>query len=496
MAPAWADFATFRLELGVNVDWSGAGATWGVSKWGEGRWAGLYEPDEWRNVTRLVQSFDYDTGRQGLLDPGDVGTATVTLFDPAGDLGLAAGRSVGALLRAWAETSSGERLLFFGKVVESTYVADLAAPAITARAVDPLGIALDGDVLYALPPDTASTRLGRLLDDMLWPQYWRDIQDDGLPIVGVLQPGRRLDEARRGVESAGGTMWAEGTTIRYRDRHVALTPDVPVAFYLTTDQPSAGASPSQLGYAESITDVNNGILLESDSGRFRAEAVNASSVAHYGPRYYRRADLLTATQGDLDQLAARLLRLHAWPGERLDPLQVIVHDDRSAAAVLVTLGDLVDVHYTGSAPAHHRQIVGGVAHHVTPDEWAVVLRTFDADPSQYEPEPTSLHWAQPPTDWPPGAGFAPSMRVWVLDQRGYLVADPVFRVLISVAEGGGFLVGDYDVNTVGGVALFPTVALIGAPVGPGHVIRAIALSPALPDLALIAESPPFTVLGL
>ena len=406
--PAWHRFATFACELGTNAAWAGSGSTWGQSRWGHRPMGRLLRARLVADVTRLVMSFDYDTGRQGFLDPGDVGTATATLYDPDGELGLAEGRSLGALVRAWARTAAGERLVFWGKVIESGYVGDLAAPALTVRAVDPLGVALAGPVLYVIPFETVAARLHRLLDDTLWPRYLRDIEDDPTPLVGVNQPGARLDEARRAVESAGGTMWADGSVIRYRGRDVALAPNVPPALVISTDQPGPGASPSSVGTAESFVDVLNGIYLEADGGRFRMALVDATSAAHYGPRAYRRTDLLNATEGSLNTIAERLA-LHAWPRERLDPLSVVVHEERSAAAVLVTLGDVVDVTYTGSAPARYRQVTGGVAHHVTPDEWAVTLRLFDALPGPGAFDPIAAvpwlaaYWADGPRPASPSA---------------------------------------------------------------------------------------------
>ena len=380
--PAWADFAELVVELGSNVVWSGAsGALWGRAVWGRDRWTGLLEPDRWRDVTRYVLAFDYDTGRQGLLDPGDVGTATLTLFDPEGDFGIVAHRSIGALLRAWARTSGGERLLFFGKVTEAGYVGDLDAPAVTLRAVDPLGIAFAGETLFTLGPQTVTQRLELLLDDALWPRIWRDIQLDPTGLTITRDPGLRIDEARRAVESAGGILWAEGNVISYRGRGYTIDPEAPPAISISTDQPGPGASPSQLGYREQIADTANRVVLQTIEPVLFAEAISPTSIAAKGVHWYRRSDLCTQGQGVLDALAQRILRLRAWPAPRLEPLQVIVHDAESAAATLVRLGDVADVTYTGSAPGRARSIVAGVSHHVSPEEWDVTLRTFNPEPA-------------------------------------------------------------------------------------------------------------------
>jgi hypothetical protein len=387
--PAWGEFAELRVELGANVRWSGAATTWGSAVWGRDVWTGLFEPDYWRDVTAAVMSFDYDTGRQGLLDPGDVGTASMTLLDLAGDFGLVAHRAIGALVRAWARCAKGERLLFFGKIADADYVGDLGAPVVTLRCVDPLGIAFAGETLFALGPQTLTQRLELLLDDALWPRVWRDLQLDPTGLGLIRDPGLRIDEARRAVESAGGILWAEGQVISYRGRDYTIDPETPPALSITTDQPGPGASPSQLGYREAIADTANRIRLETIEPVLYAEAIDPTSIAAKGPRWYRRTDLCTVGQGVLDALAQRILRLRAWPSPRLEPLQVLVHDTDSAPAVLVRLGDIVEATYTGSAPGTARAIVGGIGHHVTPEEWAVTFRTFYPDRAE-PPEPPEL----------------------------------------------------------------------------------------------------------
>jgi hypothetical protein len=102
-ASVWAEFAELVVELGPVGSWVPSGAAeWGVAEWGVGAWgSGYLSPSSWRDVTESITSLDIDTGRNGVSDPGDVGTLSLMLYDPAGELGIAGGKErVGNLIRA------------------------------------------------------------------------------------------------------------------------------------------------------------------------------------------------------------------------------------------------------------------------------------------------------------------------------------------------------------------------------------------------------------
>ena len=91
-----------------------------------------------------------------------------------------------------------------------------------------------------------------------------------------------------------------------------------------------------------------------------------------------RTDLLNS---DIDQLRALVdeeVARTSWSPERVDGCTITIGDDASAAAVVSQVGDLVAFTYTGSAPWSNEQLLGGYAHHVTPDEWTVELRAYPA----------------------------------------------------------------------------------------------------------------------
>jgi hypothetical protein len=44
----------------------------------------------------------------------------------------------------------------------------------------------------------------------------------------------------------------------------------------------------------------------------------------------------------------------------------------------VSIGELVDVSYTGAAPWEGLYLVGGYAHHISPDDWTVHVKAYPA----------------------------------------------------------------------------------------------------------------------
>lgn len=103
----WADWANVTVELGVIDSWTASGGQWDGAKWDQGVWGEAYlTPHHWVDVTRDVMSLDLDTGRNGVDDPGDVGTCSLVLYDPIGAYAIA-GSAVSALGDLLRVTASG-----------------------------------------------------------------------------------------------------------------------------------------------------------------------------------------------------------------------------------------------------------------------------------------------------------------------------------------------------------------------------------------------------
>jgi hypothetical protein len=257
-----------------------------------------------------------------------------------------------------------------------------------------------------------SGRLNDLLDRSLFPAELRDIEPDGTALVGAEVTGIRLDAARQAVRSAGGTLWADGEgRILYRTRHFTLPDDPSPAMRIGTTA-ADDAAPSGMVLGESGTQVQNFIFRATLDKVHEVTVADANSRSRYGLAASMQNDRLNVDRASLVDIAQRELDHGAWPLPRVDPIEVIVHDEGSALVTHLGIGSLVHLTYSGADPWDRLQIVGGIAHRVTPDEWSTVLRCYDpltllvSDVSQWSLSRWGVGtWGgdpdRPPPEWSP-----------------------------------------------------------------------------------------------
>ena len=381
----WADFARVQVMLGDVDSWDPTGSQWDGAEFDQGLWGeGYLTPASWLDVTRDVMSLDVDTGRNGIDDPGDVGTASLTLYDPTGAYAIAGAEksAIGNLLTVRVEhvASGSSRMVFYGRVTDATAVGDLGAPTTALKAVDLVGALLATDDTTGLAAQGVSDRITDLLARSGLPGELRDIADDPTKLLAVDQPGSRLDAARgAAASSVGGSIWATGAgTITYRFGTFEIDPSQPADYAIGT---RAGfVCPAALDLTEKGSDVLN-VYDWTTSDRdtpLNATATDSASVRRFGRGASVRTDLLNADATELANLVNEEIARTAWAPERVDNCEIAVGDDASAALVLAQIGELVDLAYTGSAPWTARQLIGSYAHHVSPDGWTIDLKCFPA----------------------------------------------------------------------------------------------------------------------
>jgi hypothetical protein len=380
-AAVWHDVAEIAVELGPVVTWVPSGSEWGGGQWGSAIWGSQYlTPAEWHDVTADVLAFECDTGRNGLNDPGEVGTASVTLDDRAGAHGIAGEKSwLGALLRATATcvSTGARRVIFLGKIAEDHADESLSTPAISIKAVDILGGVLSTDDTDPLPAQSVRERLDELLDRAGFPMNRRELAADPVALLAVDKAGSRLDAARGAADaSTGSTLYADGDVVVYRHGAAMLDPSEPARFSIGT---VAGAvCPTALTLAEQITRVVN-VYDWSNSDRdapIRATASNADSIHKNGRRSSVRTDLLNSRADELGELVRGELARTARPGDAVDSCSITVYDEGSAELVVAGLGDVISFDYSGADPWSSSQMIGSIAHHVGPDEWSIDVKAF------------------------------------------------------------------------------------------------------------------------
>jgi hypothetical protein len=422
-APYWSQWVRLVVEVGNAPSWVPSGSLWGDAEWGVDVWGGLYDP-LWYDVSEWTEALDTDTGRNGALDPGDVGRATLVLYDPAGDFGLAGDYlAIGALIRASAtNVASGESTgLFFGAVVEATAAGDLDAPSVMLRCDDILGSAL-GDPDYApLAASSTSGRIDQLLDRTSFPDTRRDIFPDGTGLAAVDKPGAfRLDHARAAIKAAGGTLWADGAgVIHSRTRDFVLPLDFEPAVRIGTTA-TDDVDPVALVLSEGREMVVNDVFHQTADRSLQVHLADPTSRARYRLRSEVVTDLLNTFYGDLYDVALRRLDIASWPIARVDNCQVVIFTAGAAKVAGLGVGSLALMTYTGSDPWQRLQLVGGLAHSITPDEWITTVRAYDAlialDPDA--PAAWSLcRWGVATWEGPPAADligdFAWEYLYWV-----------------------------------------------------------------------------------
>jgi hypothetical protein len=383
-ASVWAPWAEVAVDLGTVSSWEATGTEWGGGQWGVAEWGlGYLTPAAWHTITAAIESLDVDTGRNGVDDPGDVGTCSLTVYDPAGEYAIGGSRSaLGDLVRVRVRHMANDRarIVFYGKVTDATAIGSFTEPTTSLKAIDMLGSVLGSDDGNPLPMQSTTARLNELLDRASFPNDLRDLgPDDMTELAAVDKVGSRIDAARGASSSAvGGSLWAAGDgTIRYRHGTFSLDPSELDPNYRIGTAPGF-VCPSVLDLIEGAAKVVNVYDWANQAGDVRATAIHTESVRRYGRNASVRTDLLNTRQTEADALVAGELKRTANPVEQIDNCEVPVHDDESAELVLIAIGELVDFAYTGAAPWAGPYLVGGYAHHITPDEWTVHVKAYAA----------------------------------------------------------------------------------------------------------------------
>jgi hypothetical protein len=235
------------VEVGVGDSRiAGSVSQWDSARWDNAgaKWAG--DEPSWLDVSCHVIGCDDRRGRNRTTEHWEVGTATFAIANgdgwadllagakPPGVLDVRPGRSI----RWGVQLDGGPRLVLWRGVIDAqTALYDgrlAAADTVTIDAVDTLGDA-GRTVLVAVDPpvgagETASARIGRVLDAVTFPASRRSIDVDYVPLVATDLAGPVVDLLTVTADSTGGSVFGDvAGRIVYRRRDWQLyMPGAPV----------------------------------------------------------------------------------------------------------------------------------------------------------------------------------------------------------------------------------------------------------------------------
>jgi hypothetical protein len=298
----------------------------------------------WRAITCQVFGAGWNRGAsedRGVIAVPESGEASLYLYDPARDLdpanpgGAYSGQvDVGAPLRI----SLAGQVAFLGRIQEIRHDLEPAdEPSLAPRPVCRIS-AIDGaakmasvDTPTTFPQETASARVGRLLDlaGVATGSGQRDLEAGGV----LLQPGALVNSAWSDMLAAvqnelGSVDMRPDGRVVFRTRTTTWTPGAPVLQLGC----QAGAIP--LGAIQLVT-VRDTIRNQVNAARAGGTAVaeqDAASITKYGLRTVSRMDLRLLTDPDVDAWAKFLLARTAKPSRGYE--QGVVYADAAAVAAI------------------------------------------------------------------------------------------------------------------------------------------------------------------
>jgi len=390
-----------EIALGVRDDTEGTaiwqpdpdGALWDT----KGLWSGLVP--SWVDITPRVLELETNRGRDRWEQQFRVGRCSVladnqdgvfNVDTPIGVLELRPGRWLRVLGQRtddgspWVPLWTGQIDAFQDQYAES-------ATGINSRI-----ISLDFGARFQIddPPaletpipagQVTSDRVSLLLDEAGWPDeaFWRDIDTGGNTMAESTLPQSRWAEMQNAATAEGGAMFISGSglpTFRNKDW---LDDKIagPVKF-------TVGQVASNVQILRAVTDwsqqrvYNDVRLARKDGGEIRL--TDDDSRALYGPRTYARNDIQCQTDGQLDEIAARILGANRFDRARLEELELVPTSPQGVTDLLgLDLGDKLQVEIRtlgeGQWSYAAEYLVNKIDHVVTASDWTTTIRVDLAD---------------------------------------------------------------------------------------------------------------------
>lgn len=394
----WRDRVQVRLEVATGVA-GPPNAVWDRDLWDRGQWAGT-EPT-WDDRTCDVIGLTIDRGRDNVLEPfgtsslegqvlNDAGQWSWQPDVPADQLPVDVGRAVRV---TWLDLETG--VLYpawrgFLENVEDVYNVDpfVVSSLVAFDGFGNLGRATPVEQTAAGDNDTATVRVGRLLDQARWPKELRDLGPTSM-LLGPTTFGRSVPQELGDVaDSVGGAVFmdrAGRVALRGRDW---LRTD-PAAMTVQAVVGNTGAE-DVCPAAISLHGVNgDGLVNLAQVARWDQDPTttlqfeDTGSSSRYGLRTWSRSGLFTKADADLGVIGRRAVGIGASSAPRISAIDIDpVQDPQAWPFVLgVDYGWRIRVDYQHPRSGWTWSLEGlvqRVHHAINRDDWLTTLGVVDA----------------------------------------------------------------------------------------------------------------------
>ena len=217
--------------------------------------------------------------------------------------------------------------------------------------------------------------------------YGRPIDLDGgtVTVQETTLAKNALDEVGMVVDTERGAFWCDRSgVLQFRDRNGLVSdPDYTSVQAIFGERPGDGeVCYSDVRLVSDASKIRNVVTISRAGGSARPRTDDPDSIALYGPRTYRRLDLIHETDGESAVIADEILDVFAYADNRITALRV----DLAAHPVDVdTVLDLDVLHLievrrrtTGVQIVAELQIQA-ISETITPSEWTIDFSTFSAE---------------------------------------------------------------------------------------------------------------------
>lgn len=398
-AAVWGDRVELTLEVGTGAVGNPL-AVWDRDRWDAARWSGT--TPSWVDRSCDVVGLSIDRGRDDVLTPFGVSQLQAVVLNdqaqwswqphvPADQLPVDVGRP---LRVSFLDRVSGVRYPGWQGFLENAEDNYNAAPFVEAQvvafdALGTLGRVAPAELAAAVGDgDTATVRVGRLLDLARWPAADRDLATTTMLLEGTTY-GRSIPQELGDVaDSVGGAVFVDRVgrvALRGRD-WLRTDPNAATIKAVVGNTGAAGVCPAAIA----LHGINgDGLVNRSLVSRWDQDPATAlvyedtASSGRYKVRTWERSGLFTKTDADLGLIGRRAVGLGATSRPRITSIDI--DPVANPAAWPLVLG--VDYAWRLKVDYQHpvqgwtwqlEGLVQSVHHGISPGAWLTTLGVVDA----------------------------------------------------------------------------------------------------------------------